>query len=81
VTGPTALLAPGQYRIHVTATGPAGTVEFSVRGGTITDPVGPRPVNSVAAPQYQSPTNPNAFLYPNGTQTFDPYLWLTWYRI
>jgi hypothetical protein len=81
VTGPTALLAPGQYTLRVTATGPAGTVNFSVNGGTITDPVGPQPVSSIAAPQYQDPAQPGGYLYPSGTQTFDPYLWLGWFRV
>jgi hypothetical protein len=27
------------------------------------------------APQYQNPTDPTTFLYPNGTVTIDPYLW------
>jgi hypothetical protein len=81
VTGPTTLLAPGEYALRITATGPSGVVDFSILGDVITDPVGPQPVNSVAAPQYQDPVQPTGFLYPNGTQTFDPYLWLAWFPV
>lgn len=82
VTGSTVLLAPGKYSLRVTATGPAGTVQFSLDGGVITDPIGPQPADSVTAPQYQDPTDPSAFLYPDTTaSTFDPYLWLSWFPI
>ena len=80
-TAPTALLAPGQYTLRAAATGPAGDVGFTVAGGVITDPVGPRPVNSVTAPQYQDPAAPGGFLYPDGTATLDPFLWLPWFQV
>jgi hypothetical protein len=84
VTGPTALLAPGQYTLRITAAGPAGAVNFSVNGGVITDPVGPQPVNSIAAPQYLDPAQPGMFLYPTPIApilTPDPYLWLSWFPV
>jgi len=81
VTAPTPLLAPGHYRLRITATGPAGAVQFALAGNVITDPIGPRPVNSATAPQYQSPTDPNSFLYPDGTQTTDPFLFLPWFTV
>lgn len=81
VTGQTALLPPGEYSLRVSATGSSGAVGFTVKGGVISDPIGPRPVNAVAAPQYKDPAQPGAFLYPNGTSTPDPFLWLSWFRV
>ncbi|HSQ58282.1 MAG TPA: matrixin family metalloprotease, partial [Gemmata sp.] len=43
VTGPTTLLAPGQYTLKLTAAGSGGTVNFSIDGEVITDPIGPQP--------------------------------------
>ena len=81
VTSTTILLSPGPYRLRVTTTGPSGSVQFRIDGGVITDPIGPQPANSAAAPQFQDPAQPTAFLYPNGTQTTDPFLWLPWFQI
>jgi hypothetical protein len=82
VTGQTALLAPGEYTLRISASGPGGSVAFTIAGGVITDPIGPQPVTSVAAPQYQDPVQPAAFIYPpSPTPTLDPYLWLPWFAI
>ena len=84
VTGTTPLVSPGRYTLRMTVTGPAGPVQFSLSGGVITDPIGPQPANSVAAPQYQNPANPTQFVYPTPaapTLTADPYLFLPWFRI
>jgi hypothetical protein len=81
VTSTTVLLPPGQYSLRVATTGPAGAVQFRIDGGVITDPIGPRPANSATAPQYQDPAQPTAFLYPDGTHTTDPFLWLPWFPI
>ena len=84
VTGTTPLVSPGRYTLRMTVTGPAGPVQFTLSGGVITDPIGPQPANSVAAPQYQNPANPTQFVYPTPvapTLTADPYLFLPWFRI
>jgi hypothetical protein len=84
VTATTRLIAPGKYRLRVTTAGPAGSVDFTLSGGVITDPIGPQPVNSTTAPQYQDPTQSGSYLYPTSptaTQTTDPYLFLPWFTI
>lgn len=83
VTATTPLIAPGKYRLRVITAGPAGAIDFSLSGGVITDPIGPQPVNSTTAPQYQNPTQPGSYLYPTSptTQTTDPYLFLPWFTI
>ena len=84
VTATTPLIAPGKYRLRVTATGPAGSIQLVLSGGVITDPIGPQPVNSTSAPQYRDPTQPNTYLYPTApspTQTTDPFLFLPWFQV
>jgi len=84
VTGTTPLIPPGKYTLRVAVTGQAGSVQFTLSGGVITDPIGPRPATSATAPQYQDPTNPTLYVYPTPvapTQTTDPYLFLDWFQI
>lgn len=77
VTGLSSLLAPGEYTVRVARVGPgSGPVAFRLFGSSLTDPIGPVASDPTLAPQYQNPQNPNTFLYPNGTVTLDPYLWL-----
>lgn len=78
VSGVTGFLAPGQYRIRMTAAQASAPVSFTIRGNTISDPIGPQPANSATAPQYPDPQSPGGFLYPDGTRTTDPFLWLFW---
>jgi Matrixin len=78
VSGVTAFLAPGEYHVRMTVVAGSGPVTFSVSGNSITDPIGPQPADSTLAPQYQNLLDPNSFLYPNGTVTTDPFLWLAW---
>lgn len=84
ITATTPLIAPGEYTLAMSITGPAGPVEFTLSGGVITDPIGPRPVNSATAPQYTDPNQEGTYSYPtspSSTQTSDPYLFLPWFPI
>jgi matrixin len=84
MTASTILLPPGKYTLRATAQGQAGLVEFGVNGSVITDPIGPRPVNSATAAQYLDPVLTGTYQYPTSptpTQTTDPYLFLPWFTI
>src|SRR5262249_43355707 len=75
--------APGPGEVHP-ARHRDGAGRFGgvpIKGGVITDPIGPQPKNAITAPQYQDTTQPTSFLYPDGTKSTDPYLWLSWFRI
>lgn len=74
-----ALLAPGEYTVRFTAVGATGPVSFTVRGAVITDPIGAQPANSALAPQYQTPSDPTTYTYPDGTVTTAPYLFWFWF--
>ncbi len=76
VSGLSAFLPPGEYTVHITSVGSAQPAGYSIRGAVQTDPIGPQPGNSLLAPTYPNPNNPNGFLYPNGTATLDPFLWV-----
>jgi hypothetical protein len=78
VSGVTAFLAPGEYHLRMTVVAGSGPVAFSIRGNVITDPIGPQPADSTLAPQYQNPQDPSTYLYPPGTVSLDPFLWLAW---
>jgi hypothetical protein len=78
VSGVTAFLTPGEYHLRMTVVAGSGPVAFSIRGNVITDPIGPQPADSTLAPQYQNPQDPSTYLYPPGTVSLDPYLWLAW---
>lgn len=71
------------------AGGAAGALGFRLWGSTLTDPVGPVAGDSTLTAQYlatvsppattQPSTDPKAiylFLYPSGTYTYNPYLWV-----
>ena len=64
-----ALLTPGEYTVRFAAVGATGVVSFSARGAGLTDPIGSQPANSALTPQYQTPSDPTTFTYPNGTVT------------
>jgi hypothetical protein len=69
-------LVPGAYTVRFTTIGATGPVGFTVSGTGLTDPIGPVLDSTILAPQYQAPNDPTQFLYPNGTLTPDPLLWL-----
>ncbi len=74
LSGVTGFLAPGEYHVQISAIGATAPVAFRIRGSAFTDPIGPQPIDSTTGPQYQDPLNPDAFLYPDGTHTFNPFL-------
>lgn len=76
ITGTSTLLPPGEYTVRYTSIDANDKISFVVRGAGISDPVGPLRDSATLAPQYQAPTDPNKFLYPNGTLTTAAYLWL-----
>jgi hypothetical protein len=76
VTG-AAIFLPGEYTVRFLAIGATGPVSFSVQGAGLTDPIGPVVDSTTLAPQYQAPSDPTKFLYPNGTLTTDPFMWLS----
>jgi hypothetical protein len=71
------LLAPGQYSVQFTGptTGVTQTLSFALRLASLSDPVGPRLIDPADTPLYQSPTDPNLFIYPVGIQTTNIFLW------
>lgn len=75
-TGVSTLLTPGEYTVRFTTVGATGPLIFSLRGSGLGDPVGPVKDSTTLTPQYVAPNDPNQFLYPNGTLTSDPFLWL-----
>ena len=84
ITATTPLIAPGEYTLAMSIIGPTGPVQFALEGGVLTDPIGPRPVNSSLAPQYTDPNQALTYVYPTSpdtTQTSDPYLFLPWFPI
>lgn len=88
VSGVGVLLPPGEYRVTFTAVagaGGAGPASFSLRGATLSDPVGPVAGDPTLAPQYKAPAPgptpaPPQYLYPTGTLTTDPFLWTFVFR-
>ncbi len=68
-----AMLAPGRYSVRLSATGP---LTYRLRGIQITDPIGPVVDSATLTPQYQSPTNPDVFNYPDGSTSVIPFKWL-----
>jgi predicted Zn-dependent protease len=76
VSGLSALLAPGEYTVEVSAIGSSGPIGFSIAGTVVTDPLGPRPGNTTLAPKYQDPSKPGGYLYPGGLTSVNPYLWV-----
>lgn len=74
VSGVTGFLWSGESRLQMTTIGSTAPVWFTLRGIAITDPIGPQPGDSSAAPQYKDPGNPNGYKYPDGTATLSPLL-------
>jgi hypothetical protein len=67
VTGPSVLLSPGAYTVLfsiLTPAGAPGSLTFQLRGGSITDPIGPVITNPTYTPMYTYPGNPFVYYYP-----------------
>ena len=75
-SGFTPILPPGEYSVTFRSLDPTQKTQFLLRGDSLTDPIGPVIDSSTLLPQYRSPLNPNLFLYPEGTTSSDPSLWL-----
>ncbi len=75
VSGDSALLAPGAYRVRITSTGGPATV--AIDGNVQSDPIGPQGSDSTIAPQYVNPTG-GGYIYPNGVLTLSEYNWSIW---
>lgn len=78
VSGVTGFLAPGAYQVRIRTIDATSPIGFVIGGNGFTDPIGPQLTDSASAPIYQDPQNRGGFLYPTGTSTIDPYLWLFW---
>lgn len=76
VSGLSTFLPPGEYTVEFTSVGTAQPVGFTVRGDVQTDPIGPQPGGTALSPKYPDPNNPGGFLYPTGTATLTPYLFV-----
>lgn len=66
------ILAPGTYTFSFTS---SARLPFTLRGSRITDPIGPVIDDGTLDPQFLNGTD-GTFLFPNGTLTVIPYLWL-----
>lgn len=69
------LLQPGEYRIRLSSNGQPTTI--TLRGDSLSDPIGSVIVDPIQAPVYPTPGNPGTNTYPNGTVTTKPFLWLS----
>jgi hypothetical protein len=77
VTGPPVLLAAGAYKVSfsvITPRGVKGSLSFQLRGGSITDPIGPVITDPTLTPMYTNPGNPFSYTYPDGTVSADPFV-------
>jgi hypothetical protein len=80
VTGPPVLLSPGAYTVSfavVTPGGAPGSLSFRLRGGSISDPIGPVITDPTNNPMYTNPNNPFLYYYPDGTESVTPFLLVT----
>jgi hypothetical protein len=75
LTAQSTFLAPGEYTVVVRSVGSTDPVAFRVRGAVESDPIGPQASTSALAPQYQDPTKPGQYSYPNGQVSLIPFLW------
>jgi hypothetical protein len=74
----TGFLPPGEYRARIRAIGSTNPIGFRLIGSSVSDPIGPQISDSSSAPLYLDPWDPEYFLYPTGTVSLDPYLWVYW---
>jgi hypothetical protein len=77
VTGPPVLLGPGAYAVSFAVVTPGsapGALSFQLRGGSITDPIGPVITDPTYTPTYTDPGNLFLYYYPDGTVSVTPFL-------
>ncbi|MFO0942951.1 MAG: hypothetical protein U0930_19615 [Pirellulales bacterium] len=67
------LIPPGEYQFSFSSTVPQ---RFTLRGSKLSDPVGPVIDSTKLKSQYVSPTDPNTYVYPDGTVSSLSYFWL-----
>lgn len=67
---------PGAYRMEIRrlSRGDIGPVEFTLRGGRLTKPVGPAIEDTTLDPLYRDGEDPTLFRYPGGVVSPDPVL-------
>jgi hypothetical protein len=79
VSGASVLLTPGTYQVRISVVNANGgvvpTIRYWLRGGSISDPIGPTPADPTDEPMYPCPDDPSVYCYcyPNGTYSTEPY--------
>jgi hypothetical protein len=79
VTGLPVLLAPGAFTVRFslfTPGGAPGSLSFQLRGGSITEPIGPVITDPTYTPMYTYPGDPFTYYYPGGMITVNPFLFV-----
>src|SRR5262249_23215071 len=76
------MLPPGQYSVEFSAIeaipGSWPTLSYTVRGGVLSEPMGPIVHDPTYQPIYLGPPGPiTTYLYPNGTISTIPFLWVS----
>jgi hypothetical protein len=75
------LLEPGQYSVVFSAVGafdPGAALSYTIQGDVLSEPIGPIVHNPTYQPIYLGPPGPiTTYLYPNGTITTIPFLWVS----
>lgn len=67
------LLTPGAYTVLIEIDNPNGSpVSYVLRGASLSNPIGPVPIDPTTAPQYVSPVSPGTYLYPGFTVPYSP---------
>lgn len=67
-------LAPGTYRVRVTADAPSVPISYLLQGDNLSDPVGPVLQDPTLTPQFTNPNGPG-FAYPGGTVSSSTFFW------
>jgi hypothetical protein len=74
------MLPPGQYTVEFSAIAAGGSwpaLSFTVQGCVLSQPMGPIVHNPTYQPLYLGPPGPiTTYLYPNGTTSTIPFLWV-----
>jgi hypothetical protein len=78
VSGGAVFLTPGAYTIQFSVLGLTGgtaaPIAYSLKGESISDPIGPVLEDPTLTPVYTSPTMPGYFVYPGGVVTQNAFL-------
>jgi hypothetical protein len=73
-------LVPGAYTIEFTTQAPCDSLvppmQYDVRGAELSDPIGPALNDPTLSPMYQSPGDPWVYIYPDGTVSRNPFLFI-----